>query len=323
MSFWKSLFGGVDESEEAAAKAQLEKDFDTLKYDGMRALQMGQPAQAATFLEAARERKAEDATVVKWLVQAYLNTGRTEEARELLQDVLRLEDIELMLLLAHVDYMLKEYDEMAEICRKVLAIAPENAAAHHQLALAAAATEDMLTAVVEATQAVTLAPEDAENYLTRARILADMGQWAEAEADANYLLAQFDVTEESLWLKAALRRAQGAAAEAIPYYIRMKDLNPFAERAYVAMSEAYAECRQRDASLKTLEEGLELLPESGALYKERGRIRMELGDKAGAMEDVKRAMELLPEEARRVEGAFTNIAAETEARYKQMNPYGF
>ncbi len=323
MSFWKSLFGGYEESKEVAAKAQLERDFDTLKYDGMRALQMGQMAQAVKCLEAARERKAEDPEVTRLLVQAYLNTGHPEEARNVLQEMRPQAHIGLLLLQARVDYMLKEYDEMIAVCREVLDAEPENAAAHHELAIASAATEDMLTAVVEATQAVTLAPEDAENYLTRARILAGMQQWAEAEADADHLLAHFDVSEDALWLKAALRRAQGAPAEALPYYTQMKELNPFAERAYVAMSEAYAECKQRDASLKVLEEALELLPESGALYKERGRIRLELGDKAGAMEDAKRAMELLPEEASRVEGEFKNITAEVEARYKQMNPYGF
>ncbi len=45
-------------------------------------------------------------------------------------------------------------------------------------------------------------------------------------------------------------------------------------------------------------------PENGRAYKLRGAIKMNTGDKAGAAEDLRKAMELDPEIVKEIEGTF-------------------
>ena len=58
MNIFKKLFGGQKTTEEV--KQEKEKDFDMVKYDGVRALRMHQFDLAAKFLEHALQLNAED-----------------------------------------------------------------------------------------------------------------------------------------------------------------------------------------------------------------------------------------------------------------------
>ena len=57
------------------------------------------------------------------------------------------------------------------------------------------------------------------------------------------------------------------------------------------------------------DEAIELKPDFARAYSERGRARLMQGDKAGSLEDVKKAMELNPdgEEARKISGTYSNF----------------
>ena len=48
-----------------------------------------------------------------------------------------------------------------------------------------------------------------------------------------------------------------------------------------------------------------------------------LNDKAGAADDLKKALENSPEAAKALEGQFSNIEQEMNEQYKNRNPYGF
>lgn len=324
MNIIKALFGGYEETAEETQQRKLDKNFNILKYDGVRALKSGQPDYAVRCLAEALKLKTEDETE-SYLAQAYLLTGRTEEAYEVLCRLSgRIPDnIPVWLSKARVAFRLQKYDETETACRAVLALDGQNAEAYCQLAQAQRAAGDVFNAIASVTTAITLQPEREEAYHLRAEILQGMGQPHEAEADADYLLEHFPPTEEALLLKAGLRLAQGATEEAVTYYNKVKETNPFNEKAYICLSAAQAANHRMDASLQVLEEGLELMPQAAGLYKERGRIKLALGDKEGSMDDLKKALELNPEEAQQVEGQFTNLAQEVEARYKSLNPYGF
>lgn len=324
MNIIKALFGGREETAEETEQRKLDKKFDILKYDGVRALQSGQPDYAVRCFTEALKLKDEEQTE-SCLAQAYLQTGQTEEAYDTL---CRLsgripENIPVLLSKARVALRLNRPDEAAGACRAVLALDGQNTEGHYRLAEAQRAAGDVLNAIASVTTAITLHPELEEAYRLRAEILQDMGQATEAEADADHLLEHFPPTEETLMLKAGLRLALGDTDNAVAYYNKVKDTNPFNEKAYICLSAAHAAGRRMDASLQVLEEGLELMPQAAGLYKERGRIKLALGDKEGATDDLKKALELSPEEAQRVEGQFSNLSREMEARYKSQNPYGF
>ena len=60
------------------------------------------------------------------------------------------------------------------------------------------------------------------------------------------------------------------------------------------------------------------MPDFSEGYKERGRIKLMLNDKAGATDDLKKALETSPEAAKAVEGQFSNIEQEMNGQYKTV-----
>ena len=78
MNIFKKLFGGQKTTEEV--KQEKEKDFDMVKYDGVRALRMHQFDLAAKSLEHALQLNAEDLECRDYLSQAYISMGNLQKA---------------------------------------------------------------------------------------------------------------------------------------------------------------------------------------------------------------------------------------------------
>ena len=88
-------------------------------------------------------------------------------------------------------------------------------------------------------------------------------------------------------LKARIARAQGNDDDAIAFYGRVINENPFREEA----------------------------------YRERAELRRKSGDEQGAEEDLKKADEVAPEDQKSAEDQ--KIQQKVEKKYREMNPYGF
>ena len=65
--------------------------------------------------------------------------------------------------------------------------------------------------------------------------------------------------------------------------------------------------KQLDKALENYQEAIELIPQEAQLYQERGRVHLLMGDKAGAAEDMKKAIELAPEKENLISGNFNNF----------------
>lgn len=76
MNFFKKLFGSQNTSEEV----KEEKNFDVLKYDGVRALRMQQFDYAAKCFVLALELNADDLECRDYLSQAYISLGDMQNA---------------------------------------------------------------------------------------------------------------------------------------------------------------------------------------------------------------------------------------------------
>ena len=116
MNIFKKLFGGQKTTEEV--KQEKEKDFDMVKYDGVRALRMHQFDLAAKSLEHALQLNAEDLECRDYLSQAYISMGDLQKAYEQLQILseAQTDNVAVLLRMADVAYMMENYTAMSEVC---------------------------------------------------------------------------------------------------------------------------------------------------------------------------------------------------------------
>lgn len=313
----------MESSAEKEEKKQ-KQDFDVLKYDGIRALQAGQTEFAIRCLEKALTLKDDEETTEK-LAQAFLQNRETEKAYGILQTLSSQTEnpLPVFLIMAKINEQTFNYTRMESLCASALAIYPESGELLYWAGKAQYALGNNLQAIVFLTKAIVHDEQLQSAYLLRASVLLDMGSLKEAEIDADYLLTAFDPTEEALLLKAKICLQTGSIETAILYYNKVISHNPFNEEAYIGLSNAYTINHQTDRALETINEFIELMPESAEAYKERGRIKLRLNDKAGAMDDLKKSLECSPEAMNQLNGRFNNLEQEMNVQYKNRNPYGF
>jgi tetratricopeptide (TPR) repeat protein len=144
------------------------------------------------------------------------------------------------------------------------------------------------------TRTIALKDDFAEAYQLRGETLLKMNDAKGADEDAQWLLNHVREDEDVLLLKARIEHAKHNLDEAIAYYDKVVSVNPFCIPA----------------------------------FRERGAVKLEKGDKAGAEVDAQQLLELNPQEAEGVNGNFEakgteNIQQKMEEMYKNNNPYGF
>ena len=113
MGFWKTLLGGVDETPEEDKKNADAKQFDLLKYDGVKAMRIGQFDYAVKCYREALKIQ-DDLEVRDYLSQALIRQGQLAEAITELKALHQQapDNVEVLLQAAHVAYMQEDYDEM-------------------------------------------------------------------------------------------------------------------------------------------------------------------------------------------------------------------
>ena len=290
MGFWNSLFGGETNPEEEKRAAD-ERNFDLLKYDGVKAMRIGQYEYAVKCFEKALETK-EDAEVRDYLSRAFIRMGRLDDALAELKmlTVQEPDNIHLKMQAAGVAYMKEDYEEMIAICEQALDVDADNAMVHLFYAKAELGQENLIQGIARLTKAIALDENLADARLLRGQTLLKMGDFNAATEDVAWLTEHAEESEDVLLLHARIEAAKGNADEAIRIYSHVIDINPF----------------QVDA------------------FRERGKLRMEQGDKQGAEEDMKMVLELNPEEMADVNGEYSaeGIEQKTRQAYSNLNPFG-
>ena len=89
----------------------------------------------------------------------------------------------------------------------------------------------------------------------------------------------------------------------------MLELNPFNDEAMLLVGQLLITQERLDEAITFFDEAIDLKPDFGKAYAERGRAKNLKGDKEGAFEDLKKSIELNPEgdEAQKLEGQHTNF----------------
>lgn len=283
MNIFKKLFGGQKTTEEV--RETKEKDFDMVKYDGVRALRMHQFDLAAKSLEHALQLNAEDLECRDYLSQAYISMGDLQKAYEQLQILseAQTDNVAVLLRMADVAYMMENYTAMSEVCDKALHLDTSNLQTYLYSAKACRGLGEPIRSVSMLTEAIGKREDFYAARLLRGSILLDQAQLSEAELDATFLYEHIPGNEDVLLLKARVEKAQGKMEEAEQTYGKVMEINPFSIDA----------------------------------YRERSEVRRSLGDSAGAAEDEAAAKEMGAEIPEPSEG----IEQKIKEKMQQMDPY--
>ena len=114
MGFFKSLFGNNSQTAEEKRKDEDSKNFETLKYDGVRALKQGQVDYAVKCFTHALTIQ-EDLECRDYLSQAYMHTDELSQALEQLHILSEAQpqNVAIFMRMAEVAFMIEDYDTMA------------------------------------------------------------------------------------------------------------------------------------------------------------------------------------------------------------------
>ena len=117
-NFFKSLFKGKKEenSNGNGIDKTNQKNFEILKYDGIRAQRMGRVDYAIKCYSNALDI-LEDFEVMNYLAQIYSRIDEPEKACELLEKMIEIEPqvIDSYLFLANVHFIQEAYPQMVEV----------------------------------------------------------------------------------------------------------------------------------------------------------------------------------------------------------------
>ncbi|MCL1607483.1 MULTISPECIES: tetratricopeptide repeat protein [Mediterranea] len=318
MNLLKKLFAGNNEPEENVRHKNEERNFDILKYDGIRAQRIGKWIYAEKcFKEALNIRP--DLETASLLVSTSLQLNKLDQAHEVLGQMISLEPQRLQsyLDLARVCYLQEHYDDMLATAQQAAQLVPDNETPYFLQAQAYHKLGDSIHTIVALTQAISRKEDFTEAYLMRGQVLLEMKQYNEALEDVDFLLKHDSIDEEALRLAAEVQQGLGNEDEAVTYYKKVIDLNPFNEHSYEQIALILARKKEYAQAIATLDEALEI-NEKAQLYQLRGKLKMDSGDKEGALADMKKALELNPESENRISGHFDNF----DTLYKSNNPLG-
>lgn len=308
-NFFTSLFSSSKGEENNKEKIE-QKNFDILKYDGVRAQKIGKHAYAIKcFNEALNLR--EDLETLGFLVTSYTVTNQLEEALEAANRMVginpdntgaRLTRIQLL-------FMLDRDKEVIDDCQHIIQAEPENYIAFYQMAKAKRATGDQFGAIADLTKAITLKEDFPNAYLLRAEILKDMRQAEEALKDVEQTIQLAPEEENGFLLRGKIHMMLGDTEKAQADFQQTLELNPFNEEAQLLPIQLQINEGEYAEAIKALDEIIENNPEFAKAYELRGQVKNLRGDKAGAFEDLKKAVELDPngDVAQKMNGQHSNF----------------
>lgn len=304
--FLKNLFFAGEKQTEDAKQKKAQQDFDILKYDGIRAQNMGKWDYAEKcFKEALRIHP--DIETLTSLIHTSIRLNKMEQAHDLLKEAITATPTEIRYYqeLAQVCYMQEKYQEMLDVAQEATHLMPDNAIPYYLQAQAYRKLGDDIHAIATLTQAICKKEDFTEAYLMRCRLLLDMHQFSEAQSDMEILLQKKPEDEETLLLAGEIQQCLNNTPQAISFYRKIIELNPFHEKAYELLASLFASEKQWDKAIEVLDEAIDINATSN-LHQLRGRLKLEKGDKDGSLEDMKKALELSPEKENAINGHFDN-----------------
>ena len=301
--FTKLLFGESEQTEEQ----KNEHNFDVFKYDGIKAAKIGKNKYAIRCFQEALDIR-EDVEVLEHLTQVYTKENRLEDAIETAGRLIHIEpeNVPVLLLHANLNYMAGNYDQVIADCNKSMELDPAEVKAHYMAGRAKKMKGDPIGAIVNLSQAITLKDDYAEAWLLRAEIMLETGDYADGLQDAAKALELVPEEENAYPVRGKLQEASGKPDLAEQDHRNIIEPNPFNAQSYLQLRNLPLAREPPAEPINLRKEGIELKPVFARAYHERGRERLMKGDKAGSLEDMKKAMEL-GEDTAHINGNYSNF----------------
>lgn len=299
MGFLSSLFSSSKKEETPGhISKDDQKNFDLLKYDGIRAMQVRQVGYAIKCFRKALEIQP-DFETMRHLVNACILTGDSESALEMTDEMLIIEPEHTETLLARVNILfhLDRDGEAIADCDKVIELEPENYQAWFLRAKAKRATNDLPGAMTDVTGAITLKEDFTNAYLFRAEVLFAMKDGEKALDDVNKVIDLSEEGDETAYLlRGRIYELLGDGVAAADEYTKVIECNPFKEEAYLLAARLSVTQQRYDEAMAIYDEAIEHIDSFGKAYAMRGQLKELMGDKQGAEKDLRIAAELEPED---------------------------
>ena len=293
MGFFKSLFGGKSEDPVEEKEKQIQKEFEILKYDGIRARRLHRMDYARKCLEKAIKLQDDFETYAQ-LVQLLVETGDFQAALEPLEHMAKAEPhiAETFISLATVHFMLENYQEMADNAQLAIDRAPENMQAYYLKGKAMQGLSKDDEAVQLFTKAIELQGDFAEALLLRGQIYLRQAKLADAMADAEAAIASGKEVESGLLLRGSVKEVENKPEEAEADYRQVLELDPFNQQAYTYIGKLYLKNERYADAVSMMDDAIEMSPVFAQAYELRAEAKKLMGDVEGATKDAAAAVNL-------------------------------
>lgn len=315
MGFFSSIFGHSEPSEE--------NKFETLRDDGVRAMQIGELAYAEKCLKAALEIRG-DLKTEGFLAEVYLRRQDYENALPLLEKLKNEggDTLEITLLLAQSQGSTKLFADERKTVAAVLERTPGEPRALYLAAEADHGLGDDTQAVGHLTECLALRPDYTTAQMLRARVLFGMRRFEDTLLDVDALLEKDPANEECLLLRGKAYAALGHTDDATADFEKVCSLNPFNRESVLLLGAAYEQAGRFDKAVALYSESIDIAPDFADAYKARGRVRYWLNDERGAEDDMRRTLELTHDSEKGESGDYTTAENKMNDYYRKMNPFG-
>ena len=236
MGFFKTLFGGKEESPEEKKAREEAHSFDVLQTDGVRALHTGRFDYAVKCFSKALEIQ-DNLETHDYLSQAFIQNDQLQEGFDQLALLAKAQpdNINILASMAKVAYLMENYTLMADCCEKAMLIDKDNAEIMFLYARAARGQHDTVNALAMYTKTLMLDERFASANLERGQLLLEAGDIESAEEDADHLMEVAPNSEDVLLFKASILMHQQRTGEAAALYERAIEVNPYCEEAIAAL----------------------------------------------------------------------------------------
>jgi len=258
MGFWKTLFGGKEETAEEKEENKQQYNFEVLSYNGAQAMRIGKTEYAIACLDRALTFREDEETRIR-LAQAYLQGEDLASAADqyALLSEQHPDNASYPLAEAEIRFQLEQYDQLDAACARAASINDELAMPHLLMARGRLAQKQYEAAEAEATLALEKRPDYAEALLLRSQARLAMQKLDDARADIDAVVSQENPSDEALMQQAAVSLAQGQAEQACTIYNKVLAQNPFIPEAYIALEKLYNEAGQTDEAERVRKEAQE------------------------------------------------------------------
>ncbi|MCC8173500.1 MAG: tetratricopeptide repeat protein [Odoribacter sp.] len=283
--------GAINEEEK-----EIERKFDILKFDGLKALRIRKIPYAIRCFKEAIALKEEFETLY-YLLLAYIQNDEQEEALNICSRIIELEPdhMEMYLHRANLQYGMGKIAETIEDCKTILASDENNVEALILIVKAKQQAKAHEEAINHLTLCIDINPELSEVYTLRAALYKQCEKYEEALADVNKALELNPEDEESLFRRGRIYELQHEKEKALADYEKIIHLNPFYKQAYLQKGNLIIERANIEESISFFDEAIENNPDFPEFYFERAKLKEKKGDKEGAEEDIQQGTALKEE----------------------------